>query len=240
VHQRDAVAESIGLLHVVRRQQHRHPRLLAQLLDVLPHPLARERVEADRRLVEDEQRGPVDERLSKLKPPDHPTRVRAGDPVGDVAQGHHCEGLLDSPGAFAPRYVEQPRESGDILPAPQCRLDRQLLRHVAEQAEHGHRRALDVVAEHIGASFLHREQRVEDPDRHRLAAARSGRAARRPRRRPPSGQRRRAPRARRSDDGGRASDQMPSSRNSTSRAGVTHHRPRRQLILVPSASRALA
>ena len=56
VHQRDPVAQRVGLLHVVRGEQHRHPGGVAQLLDALPDAVAGDRVEADRGLVEDEQR----------------------------------------------------------------------------------------------------------------------------------------------------------------------------------------
>ena len=51
----DAVAEALGLLHVVRRVQDRHA-LPAQLLDAREDGVAALRVDADRRLVEQQQR----------------------------------------------------------------------------------------------------------------------------------------------------------------------------------------
>ena len=53
VHDRDAVAETLGLLHVVRRQQDGAPGGL-EARDVLPELQAALRVEARRRLVEEE------------------------------------------------------------------------------------------------------------------------------------------------------------------------------------------
>src|SRR5579862_1566337 len=65
MHQRDPVAQRVGLLHVVRRHEHRHPEGVAHLLDSLPDAIAGNGVEADRRLVEHEDGGAVDERLSE-------------------------------------------------------------------------------------------------------------------------------------------------------------------------------
>jgi hypothetical protein len=105
----------------------------------------------------------------QLEPPNRPTRVRARDPVGDIVRPHHREGLLDSLAPLGSRYVEQPCEPGDVLPAGQRRLDRRLLRHVADQAAHRHRRSPDIVAEDRDTALLHGQQGVEDPDRRRLA-----------------------------------------------------------------------
>src|SRR3984957_13655843 len=52
VHQRDAVAVGVGLVHVVGGHQHGHLVVRAQHGDVLPDHAAGDRVEADGRLVE--------------------------------------------------------------------------------------------------------------------------------------------------------------------------------------------
>ena len=67
-----------------------------QLLDPLPDAVAGDRVEADRRLVEHEQRRPVDERLGELEAAHHPARVRPREPVGRVGQAHRGERLVDA------------------------------------------------------------------------------------------------------------------------------------------------
>ena len=73
-------------------------------VDVLPYAVAAERVEADRRLVEDEQAGPVDEGLRQLQPTDHAAGVRLREAVGGVGEPHRVEHLVD--------------------PGPRCRLGR--------------------------------------------------------------------------------------------------------------------
>ena len=96
VHQGDAVAEQLGLLHVVGRQQDGHARRLLQLLHPLPHAVARHRIEAHRRLVEHEHARPVDERLRELEPAHHAARVGAREAVGDLFEAHHVEGVVDA------------------------------------------------------------------------------------------------------------------------------------------------
>src|SRR5882724_4320728 len=57
------VAQLLGLAHVVRRQQNRHAALAAQGRDVRAHAHRHVGIEPQRRLVEEEQLGIVDERL---------------------------------------------------------------------------------------------------------------------------------------------------------------------------------
>src|SRR6185436_17053890 len=58
---RDAVAEALRLFHVVRREQHRTA-AFAESRDDFPQLDAALRIEAGRRLVEEEDVGPADER----------------------------------------------------------------------------------------------------------------------------------------------------------------------------------
>src|SRR5215472_14857758 len=63
VHERYPVAVGICLVHVMGRHQHRHVCCFAQSRDELPHISARDRIQANCRLVKDEQAGGVDQRL---------------------------------------------------------------------------------------------------------------------------------------------------------------------------------
>ena len=75
VHDGDAVAEEVGLLHVVGRQDDRHAGLFVELADVLPDVAARLGVEAQGRLVEEEDLGPVDQAAGDLEAALHAARV---------------------------------------------------------------------------------------------------------------------------------------------------------------------
>ena len=70
VHDRDAVAE-LGLVHVVRGHEDRDLLALLQLADVAPDRAARLRVEADRRLVEEQHARRVQQPARDLQPPAH-------------------------------------------------------------------------------------------------------------------------------------------------------------------------
>ena len=63
---RDPVAESLGLVDVVGREQDRDLVAVAQVSDHLEQLVADARVEADRRLVEEQHLGLGDERAGDL------------------------------------------------------------------------------------------------------------------------------------------------------------------------------
>ena len=58
----------------------------ADLVDALPHAVAGDRVEPDRRLVEDQQPRRADQGLRELEPADHAAGVGLGEPVGGVGE----------------------------------------------------------------------------------------------------------------------------------------------------------
>ena len=70
VHHHEPVAELLGLVHVVRRQHQRHA-LLLEPEQPLPDDVAGLRVEAGRRLVEQQHLGPVDQRPRDGEPALH-------------------------------------------------------------------------------------------------------------------------------------------------------------------------
>ena len=85
----------LGLVHVVRGEQDGHAVLGAQLGDQVPHRAAGDRVEADRRLVEDQQARAVHQRLRELQPPDHAAGVRRDQAVGVLEHAGRGQRPLD-------------------------------------------------------------------------------------------------------------------------------------------------
>jgi hypothetical protein len=81
VDDRDPVAELVGLLHVVRGEEH-GPAVVAQLEDALAEVARRLRVEAHRRLVEEQQRGVGEECAGQ-----HEALPHAGAELLDVVVG---------------------------------------------------------------------------------------------------------------------------------------------------------
>ena len=79
----DLVGEAVGLVEVLRREQHGRARGGARL-DRLPHRQAAAGVQAGGRLVEEQHGRPVDERGGEVEPPAHAARVGLGRPLGGL------------------------------------------------------------------------------------------------------------------------------------------------------------
>jgi hypothetical protein len=90
VHDGEAVAEALGLVHEMRREQHRLA-LLQQLLQALPDQVARLRVEAGGRLVEEQQVGVVHQRARQRQAPLHAAGERVDLGVGAAGQPGELE-----------------------------------------------------------------------------------------------------------------------------------------------------
>ena len=91
--------QPIGLVEVVRRQQHGQPVVAGQRVDLGPQLAARLRVEAGRRLVEEQHGRPVHEAQRDVELALHPARPRAGQPVGGLAQPEPLKELVGPSGA---------------------------------------------------------------------------------------------------------------------------------------------
>ena len=89
----DEVGEAVGLVEVLRGQQDRRA-LGHQALDRRPHLEAAARVEAGRRLVEEEHGRAGDERGAQVEAPAHAARVRLDRAIGRVDEIEALEQLL--------------------------------------------------------------------------------------------------------------------------------------------------
>jgi hypothetical protein len=102
----DPVTESVGLFHVVGRQHDCHPERLVETFQRLPNRDATARIEALRRLVEEEDRRNVNERGREIDAPLHPSRVSADALVGRMLQVDQTEAGREQPGRlFAARAL---------------------------------------------------------------------------------------------------------------------------------------
>jgi hypothetical protein len=71
VDDRDLVGDALGLLHVVRREKHRHLLVAAEPADEFPDLVARLRVEPGSRLVEKQDARPVLQGAGDFEPALH-------------------------------------------------------------------------------------------------------------------------------------------------------------------------
>ena len=108
VHDHQPVAQLLGLVHVVRGEAERHAPSLEPVQPV-PEQVAGLRVQAGRRLVQEQQVRLVDQRPGDHQAPLHPARERLDTILGPLGQLHEIE-QLDRP---APRLLPRPgRSSG--------------------------------------------------------------------------------------------------------------------------------
>ena len=90
----DPVGEDVGFFEVLRGEEDRDAVLLREAGDLDPERVPALRVEPGRRLVEEEDRRPVEEREREVEPPLHPARVRPHLPVGRLRQPDSLEQLV--------------------------------------------------------------------------------------------------------------------------------------------------
>ena len=131
------------------------------------------RVEARRRLVEEQHRRPVDERGREVEPPAHPAGVGPHRPVGGLDEVESLEQLRGPrPRSSPARQVHEPADQAQVLAAGEVAVDRRVLAGEPDRAPHRVRlvrrrrgRAPSARPPSGGSSV------VEHPDRGGLAGA---------------------------------------------------------------------
>ena len=166
----DLARELVRLLEVLRRQEQR--RALAHLRpDHVPHAEAAARVEARRRLVEEEQARPADQRRGEVEPAPHPAGVRLRDAVGSRLEVELRQQLVGPRPRRCAREVVQAAEHPEVLAAGQVLVDRRVLAGEPDRLPDRLRLAQHVEAGDPRAAGVRPEQRREDAHGRRLAGA---------------------------------------------------------------------
>src|SRR4051794_23915682 len=162
---RHAVAERLRLVEVVRRQQHRLAQSL-QRADGAPRGPPRGRVEARRRLVEEDELGVADEREGEVQPAQLAAGQRPRQRVLLALQACDVEHLVDVPGA---RVEAGP--VGDGLAHADVAVHARGLQDDADPLAEGARALLGVVAEDRHDAARAAPVALEHLDGRRLAGA---------------------------------------------------------------------
>ena len=126
VHDRHPIAELVGLLHVVGRQQDRLP-LAVQLAEDLPQRQAALRVQARGRLVEEQHRRAVEDRARHHQPLGHPARERVDRRLGPFRELELLEQLIGDAPRLRRADAEQAAVEVQVLPHGQLPVERVLL-----------------------------------------------------------------------------------------------------------------
>ncbi len=119
----DPVAQLGGFLHVVRRVEDGD----TEPPDRLEDGVAALRVDAHRRLVEDEQFGPVQQAGRHVGPPFHATRVRTDAVLPTIGQSHELERLTDARLELLSRQPVELPEEGEVLHGREIRVEGEIL-----------------------------------------------------------------------------------------------------------------
>ena len=167
VDDRDPVGEPVRLVEVLGRQQDGRPRGDA-ILDHLPERDPAARVEAGRRLVEEDHRRAGDERPREVEPAPHAAGVGLDEPARGVGEAEALEQLGRPLARLGAGEVVELAEEHEVLLAGEVLVDRRVLPREADLRAQLGRVGDDVEAGDASRAVVGRQQRRQDPDRRRL------------------------------------------------------------------------
>ena len=131
----DPVGELVGLVEVLRAEQDRRPSGDERADDV-PDLVARARIEAGRRLVEEHQLRRDDDARRDVEPAAHAARVVLDQPAGRLGEAERLEQLGRARLGRGALQAEQPAEQDQVLAPGQVLVDRGELAREADEAAH--------------------------------------------------------------------------------------------------------
>src|SRR5690606_37700745 len=163
----DVLAELLGLMHDVRREEHGGPSLVlgAHERFELPHA---DGIEAAERLVEDDEIGLVEGRRDELSLLQHPLRKLLAALALDAFESDALEPAAHALRKTCPAHPFQTRDVTEEFADAHLPVDTALLRQVADPVLRFERRRMP---EHRYPSGVRKEDRHDHPDRRRLAGA---------------------------------------------------------------------
>ena len=166
----DAVGELLGLLEVLRREEDRRAVVVEQP-HLAPERGAARRVQARRRLVEEQDPGPVHERHREVQAPAHAAGVRPEPPVAGVDELDAREQVVPALARLGAAQAVERALQAQQLAAGHQRVERGLLERDADRPADLRGLRDDVEAGDDRAPGRRAQQRREDPHRRRLARA---------------------------------------------------------------------
>ena len=168
VHDDEVVAQLLRLVHVVGRDDQRRPAPL-QLVEALPQQVPRLRVEAGRRLVQDDQLRLVDERAGDRQAPLHAAGQRLDLVLGALVELDELEQLVGALAGDVAGDVEVARVHLEVLAHRQLGVEVVDLRHHAQLRLDLARLGARIHADHAELALGDRAGARDHPHRARLA-----------------------------------------------------------------------
>ena len=159
---------AFGFIHVVGRDQHRQA-ARRQFVQLVPEQPARLRVDAGRRLVQQQQLRVVQQAGGQRQALLPAARQGPGQLLAPAAQAQLFQRGVDL--RAPPRHVVDAGDEVEVFFDAQVFVQAEFLRHVADLALDLARLAADVEAQASAAALVGREQAAQHADRGGLAAA---------------------------------------------------------------------
>jgi hypothetical protein len=167
----DAVGKNVRLLEVLRGQEDGHAFGSLQAYDLVPQGAPALRVEARRRLVEEQDPRSVGEREREVEPALHAAGVATDLAVRGQAETDASEELVDSLRTLVARDPVQRKLELDVLTAGQQWVEGGLLKRRADRPSHLGPLLDDVETSDPGAPRRGRQERRQHVDGRRLPGA---------------------------------------------------------------------
>ena len=168
---RDAIAELVGFVHVVRRDEHGQLALRLEPLEHFPHVHARHRIETGRRFVEKEDPRLVNQASRDFDAPPHAAREVLHLFVAPLRQLDRVEQFVDQPLPLFARDAVQLGVDDQVFFDAQFEIAGHRLRDDADRMAHAVGLLDHVEAVNHGRAGCRRQQRRQHADQRRLAGA---------------------------------------------------------------------
>ena len=168
VQDRDVVGQFIGLLEILRREEHRRS-ALGQLADRAPHLVAGFWVEPGGGLVQEDDRGTADQAHGDVEAAAHAAGERRHSAIGRFLQPEPPQQVCRGLGGVG--NVAQVADQQQVLAAGQPIVDGGELPRQTDLVAHLVRARRNVVAGHRGRAAIGLDERRQDVDRRGLAGA---------------------------------------------------------------------
>ncbi len=173
----DPVRELIGLFEVLGRE-HQRGAFVLQLADEVPHVDPAPRVEARRRLVEEQDLRTPHQARGQVQPSAHAAGVRLRRSSRGIHQLEPLQDLLGAAARLRLREVVEPSDELEVLEPGEVLVDRRALSREADPEPQLLGVAHGVQPVDLRSAAGGREQGGQDPDRRSSCRLRSARAAR--------------------------------------------------------------
>jgi hypothetical protein len=168
VEQNDLIGEAIGFLQVLRGQHERHA-FLDEAAEELPEVVAALRIEAGRRLVEEQHRRARDQAGRKIEPPAHAPGERPHQALSCLLEPQLGEQLRGAPAHGRTRQVVETAHELEVRAGREQAVDGGALPRQSDTSTHLGGLGDGVEAGHERTAGGRQRQRREDADGGRLA-----------------------------------------------------------------------